>query len=176
MTKTGQTGGLQSLQCMQGCAFCPWSLKGPWRIFAAQSPSLTCHSYLWQLVSHSSPPHPSPFLLLYYLGHSQSSFSIPACGSRSHFHVSGTPISVTAPCLPVSLENSQPWSGYQQERSFSSPWPGNCEMSSANTSQPDHHLVWSNIHIYSDPLTKTPVVHVHVEMYYLLIKWNQWHE
>lgn len=57
--------------------------------------------------SASSSPF-SFFSVLHRHSSSQSSFSIAACGSRSHFHVSGTPISVTLPCLPVSLENSQP--------------------------------------------------------------------
>lgn len=45
--------------------------------------------------------------------------------------------------LSACLIRKQPaWSGKQQERrlAFSSPQPGNCEISSANTSQPDHHL------------------------------------
>lgn len=46
---------------MQRCAFRLLSLKGPWRSFAAQQPSLTCHSVFWQLVVCPPPPHPSPF-------------------------------------------------------------------------------------------------------------------
>lgn len=45
--------------------------------------------------------------------------------------------------LSACLIRKQPaWSGKQQERRlpFSSRQPGNCEISSANTSQPDHHL------------------------------------
>lgn len=118
---------------MQRCAFCLLSLKGPWRS-CCPATFLDLSLSPLQLVGNP-PPHCPLFPLLNPLGPSQSSFSILACGSRSHFHVSGTPISVTASCPPVSLENSQP--SLISSRRGDSALPN---LSSANTSHPDHHL------------------------------------
>lgn len=91
--------GLQSLLCIL-------SLSGPWKSFAGWPPSLACHSVLWQLLVCPPPLGPPLFPLLCPLSASQSSTSTKACGSSSHFNVSGT---MTVPCLLVSLENRQPF-------------------------------------------------------------------
>lgn len=60
------------------------------------------------LLTAGRPPSSSPSFPLFTLPVPlKSCLSTPACAiGGSHFHVSGAPISVTAPCPPVSLETA----------------------------------------------------------------------
>jgi len=99
---TSQTGELAATA--EYAEMCLSSLV-TWRSFATLPPFLTCHSVLWQLVGCPPPPLVSPILLLHLPG--SLPVFLPYLSMRiggSHFHASSAPVSVTAPCPPVSLE------------------------------------------------------------------------
>lgn len=91
---------------MQRCAFRLLSLKSTRRSFAAQPPSLTRHSVLRQLAAALLLPILPPFRSFTLLVPPSLPFLSQHANRGSHFHVSGAPVSVTAPCPPVSLETA----------------------------------------------------------------------
>lgn len=106
MAETNQTGVFAATTVYSVMCFLFLVTQGPLEEFCCLATFLDLS--LSPLAALPPPPRSPSFSVRHRHSSSQSSFSIPACGSRSHFHVSGTPISVTLSCLLVSLENSQP--------------------------------------------------------------------
>lgn len=95
---------LQPLLCVQRCDFRLLSLEDPWRSYA------TFLDLSLSPLTAARPPSSSPSFPLFTPSPSWSLpvfLFYPTMWIRgSHFHMSGTPVSVTAPSPPVSLETA----------------------------------------------------------------------
>lgn len=126
---------------MQRCAFRLLSLKDPWRSFAAQPPSLTCHSVLWQLVGR--PPNPSPLF---------HSFTLPVfllypsmLIGGSHFHVSGGPRQCDSSLSACLIRNSQFGLGSSRRGDWRSVLPNPGTVRSALLTPVNQIIIWLDL-------------------------------